>query len=295
MKKIITAAFVVFSISTFAQKSIAVNTAPRAMSKDTQFSYLVEIPEAKIKEVEKDWLKYISAGSKGKATVVNGENLQTDAIYKNISPNPFNVYSKLVETIEGVNLTVWITDNNSAFISKTPNSIEDLAVQKYVRDFAVKEYQTIVQEELKMEQDKQKKLERELAALIRDEESAVKKTNDNERNIARAKDAITTNDADIEASSAKITNQKGMVEQTAADRNANKGAQKTLSNIESDKKSLQKKNDSKSKNIDNKEKDNRAQERNLANAQEKQVAKKAAIDLQKLKVTEVQAKLVGIK
>jgi hypothetical protein len=295
MKKLLSAALVILSINAFAQKNIIVDEAPRAMSKDTQFSYSVEIPQAKVKQVEKDWLKYTSAKSKGKATVLNGEHLQTEAFNKNISANPFNVYSKLFETIDGVNLTVWITDINAAFISKTPNSIEDLAVQKYVRDFAVSQYQQAVREELNTEKDKLKKLEKELVGLIKDEESAVKKTNDNERNIARAKDAITTNDADIDASSNKISNQKDMVNQTAADRNANKGAQKTLSEIESDKKSLQRKNDSKSKSIDNKEKDNRAQERNLAGAQEKQTTKKAEIDLQKVKVAEVQTKLAGIK
>jgi hypothetical protein len=162
MKKILVAAYLTFSITAFAQKNITVDEAPRPMSKDSQFSYLVEIPQAKVKQVEKDWLKYISIKSKGKATVVNGENLQTEAVYKNISPNPFNVYSKLVETTDGVNLTVWLTDNNAAFISKTPNSIEDLAVQKYVRDFAVQEYKLAVEEELKMERNKLNDIENQI-------------------------------------------------------------------------------------------------------------------------------------
>jgi hypothetical protein len=295
MKKILVAAYLTFSITAFAQKNITVDEAPRPMSKDTQFSYLVEIPQAKVKQVEKDWLKYISIKSKGKATVVNGENLQTEAVYKNISPNPFNVYSKLVETTDGVNLTVWLTDNNAAFISKTPNSIEDLAVQKYVRDFAVQEYKLAVEEELKMERNKLNDIEKQQASLIKDEEKSNKKINDNLRAIAKAKDKIVTTQSDIDAASVKIENQKKMVDKTAADANATKGAKKTLNDLEKDKVKSQKNTDGDAKDIESWEKEIREEQRNIADGKQKQGLKLSDIDAQKQIVYGVQTKLSNIK
>jgi hypothetical protein len=295
MKKILVAAYLTFSITAFAQKNITVDEAPRPMSKDSQFSYLVEIPQAKVKQVEKDWLKYISIKSKGKATVVNGENLQTEAVYKNISPNPFNVYSKLVETTDGVNLTVWLTDNNAAFISKTPNSIEDLAVQKYVRDFAVQEYKLAVEEELKMERNKLNDIEKQQASLIKDEEKSNKKINDNLRGIAKAKDKIVTTQSDIDAASVKIENQKKMVDKTAADANATKGAKKTLNDLEKDKVKSQKNTDGDAKDIESWEKEIREEQRNIADGKQKQGLKLSDIDAQKQIVYGVQTKLSNIK
>lgn len=295
MKKILVAAYLTFSITAFAQKNITVDEAPRPMSKDTQFSYLVEIPQAKVKQVEKDWLKYISIKSKGKATVVNGENLQTEAVYKNISPNPFNVYSKLVETTDGVNLTVWLTDNNAAFISKTPNSIEDLAVQKYVRDFAVQEYKLAVQDELETERKKLNEMEKQQAGFIKDEEKSNKNMNDNKRSIEKANDKIVTNHSDIDATSVKIENQKMMVDKTAADANATKGAKKTLNDLEKDKGKSQRNHDNNTKDIEGWEKDTREEQRNIAEGKQKQGMKLSDIDAQKQVVYQVQTKLSNIK
>ncbi len=296
LKSIFFASFFILSFGAFAQKQITVTETPRANSKDTmQLSFAVLIPQTTLKQTENSWLKYVATGSKGKAVVVNGDNLQTAVMNKNISPNPFDIYSKLLETTEGVRVTLWFPENNAVLISKDPTSGANLAVQKYVRDFAVQEYRKAVQKELKAEQEKQKKLETELAVLIKGEEKSVKTVNENQRTTERANDAIATNNADIQNSSNKISNQKGNVESNAADANAAKGAKKTLGEMESDKKDLQKKNETQSKNIDSRDKANRAEERSMVGSQEKQAAKTAAIEKQKAVVAEVQVKLDNIK
>ncbi|MES2620571.1 MAG: hypothetical protein V4615_06955, partial [Bacteroidota bacterium] len=149
MKKIILVALSVLSLSAIAQKEIIVKKDTVAMSKGTQSSFQVVIPEIKLAEAEKDWMKYTISGSKEKVTSVNGENFKKGALNKNVSPNPFNVYSKLLETTEGVKLTVWLTENDTVFIAKEVNSDQNLAAEKYVRDFAVQEYQSVVKKELK--------------------------------------------------------------------------------------------------------------------------------------------------
>ena len=294
MKRILFAVLSVFTFSVFAQKQITVDLAPQTRGKK-DLAFVVEIPQAALKNVESDWLKYVGYGSKGKATEVDGEHLQKGAVNKNISSKPFNIYSKLLETTEGVRLMVWLDKRNTAFISKHPRSGLDYAVQKYVRDFAVMKYRQAVLTELIAEQDKLKELEEELAGFIREEERSVMTISDNERSTVRANDAIAVNNSDIKISSNKIYRQKEMVTYTASDSNATKGAQKTLSDLKTEKENLQKDNEAQGMSIDSRNKENRKEERRTTGSQQDQELKMAEIEKQKQRVQEVQTKVDNIQ
>ncbi len=296
LKQLVFASLSMLSLTAFAQKQITVIETVQPMSKDAgQVSFATVIPQTNLKEAEKNWLKYLGNGSKGKATVVNGNSLQVGVVNKNVSANPFDVNSKLRETTEGVQLTVWFPENSKVFTSKEQSTGANQAMEKYVRDFGVQEYTRVVQRELKAEQDKLKKLESELARLIKDEEKSIKTVSENERTTERANDAIATNNRDIQNSTDKISGQKYNVERNAADANAQKGAKKTLGELEDDKKDLQKQNEKQGKQMDSRGKENRAEERSMVSSIEKQAAKTEAIEKQKAVVAEVQAKLNNIK
>lgn len=296
LKQFVFVSLSILSLTAFSQKQITVIETAQPMCKDTQqVSFATVIPQTNLKESEKNWLKYLSNGSKGKAVIVNGDNLQTGVVNKNISVNPFDVYSKLRETNEGVQLTVWFPENSAVFTSKEQNTGVNQAMEKYIHDFGVQEYKRVVQRELKAEQEKQKNLESELAGLIKAEEKSIKTVSQNERSTERANLAIATNNSDIQNSSDKISNQKDNVDRNAADANATKGAKKTLGELEDDKKDLQKQNEKQGKQMDSRDKENRAEERSMVGSKEKQAAKTEAIEKQKVIVAEVQAKLNNIK
>jgi hypothetical protein len=296
MRFILLASVSALSLSAFAQKNLTVEVADRPMSKGSKISYMVEVPQAKLKDVEKDWLRYTAQNSKGKATTANGEYLQTGAVNVNISPDHMlNIYSKLFGTVEGVRITAWFAENDTLFVQSDSTRGQHKAIEKYVRDFGVMQYRDAVKLELNAAQSKLKALKKDLAGQIRSEEKASDKISDDKRSIDRSNDAIATNKSDQGAASTKIEAQKGMVESTSGDANANKGAKKTLNKNEDEKKTLQRKNDTQSKSIDNKNKNIRAEERNKANAQTNQATKTDAIDKQTLVVQEIQAKLDGIK
>ena len=250
MKKIILAVSLLTISVTFAQQLIEVKVDSTMVNRVNQ-SFSVDIPQVTLKDVKNDWLKYTAKGSSGKASVVNEEYIQTGAVNKNIAPGPFTVYSKIIETPAGVRLTAWLSQNNIVSASGVANSNQNLAVQKYMRDFAVMEYQDAVKAELKKEQNKLATLEKGLADLIKSEEKSTKTMSANGRSNERADDKIATNRSDIKSSSDKIEDQKDMVQKTAADPNASKGAKKTLAELESDKRDLQKENDKQSKKIEN--------------------------------------------
>jgi hypothetical protein len=265
------------------------------MSKGTQPSFLVEIPQVTLAEVEKDWLKYLGRESKEKNTATGMEQHQAGIININISGSPFHVYSKLVEVSGEVHLTAWFTENDTVFFSKESDNDRFLAAEKFLYDFGVREYRQTVQSELTTEQKKQAALENKLAGLIKDEERSIRKISENERSIQKEKDAGITNTSDRYTTSSKIEDQKDMVDQTSSDPNATKGAKKTLKELENEKKKSQRLTETQGQNIDTWNKENRTEERLITESRENQALTVQDIDTQKQKVQEVQAKLGSIK
>ena len=314
MKNTLLLTFCFFSLSSFAQSNPSVDTTmlPSApittvpdhptipatkltMRMDSQGFVSVTIPQMEQRQVQKDWVEYAGRGSKGKATVINGDNLQYGAVNKNISPSQFDISCRLLGTNEGVRVTVWLTENNTLLVSKEQNNDRTQALQKYVYDFVVIEYKQAVMNELKNAQGKQKGMENELTKLIKEDERSGKRIDGDKASIQHTNDAIITGNNDMQSMTAKIELQKGMVDNNAGDPNASKGAKKTLSELEDQKKNLQKQNDKRGKEIMNWTDEIRADERALADDKEKESAKRANIETQKQIVKEIQAKLNSIK
>ena len=294
MKVIFCIALSLISISLFAQETIMV-TVDSSTASVAQHTFSVDIPQTTIKDVKNDWQKHVASGNKGKASFVNEEYIQTGVVNKNISPDPFTMYSKLMETPVGVRLTARLELNYLASSSGVANSNQDLAVQKFLQDFAIDQYRTAVKKELNIEQKKLASLEKDLSKGIKEEEKSTKNMKENDRSNERSEDAISTNNRDINNSTDKISDQKGMVNVTASDPNATKGAKKTLAELKREKRSLQKQNESQSKKIDNRNKENREEDRNIQLAQQNNETLKVAIERQKAVVEVVQVKLNNIQ
>jgi hypothetical protein len=295
MKQLLFVLISIYSTFSFSQKLIVVGISPKTAGGDKQINFQVDIPQTTIKYVEKDWLKLLSKGSKGKATIVDGEYVQPAAVNGSISAIPFNVYTKLVETFEGVQMTVWLTQNKVAFISTDPLSPDNQAVQKFIRDFAVLKYQQAVERELVAEKSTLKKLEKDYATLVRREDKAIKKVTGNVRMTKRANEDIAVNNSDIQKSAAEISDQKAMVVTTSSDANATKGASKTLKKMEKKKTGFQKSNEANGKKNDIRNEENRAAERSMVAAKDDQILVSEAIAKQKIVVQNVQTKLDGIR
>ncbi len=296
MKKSVGLAFLLFvSICSFCQTQVLIEDTLRPISKGLFNGYSTVVAKAALKDVEKDWTKYIAEGSKAKAVAVNGEINIVGASVKNISPKPLIIYSKLLETTEGVKLSAWFTENDSVFISKDSVGEKHLAVQKYLRDFVVRELKQAATAELNTEKEKQTALEKELAGFVKLEEKSNKKISENQRSIQRANDNISSTNEDIQRKDGQISSQKSMVQTTAADANANKGAKQTLKDFENDKKKLQNQIEAQGKTIDRLEKEIRDEQRNIADMRQKQELKSTDIEKQKQTVRNAEAKLNGIQ
>jgi len=295
MKNLLIALMILITTSTYAQVPLVVDMVPQTTDNTTQISYVVLIPQAKLKEVENNWNTYLSHDSRGWSSDDNGVHKQKNVLVKNISPDRFELYSRMNETAKGVHLSVWFTQNGRALVSKTPDSALDLAAKKYVYDFAIGQYREAVQLELQMEQEKQKKMESDLTDLLKANEKSIETVKENEREEKRTSAAIDVTNKDIDDASLDIHDQKQMVKITASDPNAMKGAEKTLGNMEDDKEDLQKDKRKKGEHMDELQKENREAARSMSTTDKNIVLKTAAIEEQKQVVRDVLAKLNNIK
>lgn len=280
----------------WAQSTIAVEQSAQTFSRGEQPSYRVLIPGGKLKDVSNDWNKYLKTKSKGKVEELNGEFVIYGAVNKNVAADGFNVFSKLLETTEGVQLTAWFMRSDSTFMSWKTDENQSKAVEKYMSDFAAAEYRDVVGTELKGEQKKLDELEKELKGFINDEEKSSKNINESERTIERTKTEIKTNEGDQKLKNDQVTKQKAVVESLkATPGDAYKEADKTLKGFENELKKLINENEKMHKQIDKAEKDIREERRNIDKSRQDQNAKRADIDKQRAVVKQVQEKLDGIK
>jgi len=291
-------AFMLMNLLTYnvsAQDALLVEIESQPSASNAQSIFFVDIPQATQAKVEKDWIKYVGKRSKGRASVSSGQHIQLGAVNSNISAEPFDVNSKVVGTPNGVRLSAWLTRNNLAFVEKESIVGQDLAVKKYLRDFALDQYRCAVKDELKAEQSKLKDMEKSMRALEKSGDRSGRAVSSNERSKERTGKAMETSKTEIDQKSARIEGQKDMVDATASDPNANKGANKTLNEMKDERKDLEKLNESQGKNMDDLDVGTRQAERQVALSLQGQVAMQANIDAQRAHVNAVQAKLNSIK
>ncbi len=294
-KQLFSFALVIVAIASFAQQTINIDEAIRPFSKGSYPSYELEIPQSHLSDISKEWMKYLKTGSKNKPVDANGEISINGAVNANLSPAPFNVYSKLLETTTGVKLTAWLTDDDSVYISKDLNN-RDLAVQKYLNDFAAAQYRVAVKVELNGENDKLKKLQGELNALIKQQDKSTKNIEEDKRSIGRNNDLLQTNNNDQQNKQNQISQQQQTVDGLESNPGATlDAAKKQLKDYQNDLKKLISTNEKLHKEIDKWNADIRNEERNITDNQNNQQLKNGDIDKQKLVIQNVQAKLDGIK
>ncbi len=291
-------AFILFFIAgqagLFAQSTLQVKEITANMSKGMKPGFEVEIPRAAAKEIERDWKRHLTTGTKAKLTETNGEIGIHGLDNSDIAPKPFNMYSVITSTQNGVKLTVWFTYNDTVFFSsKTSNTT---GATRYVHDFASASYFLALKSAYHTEREKLEKMKDELEKSIRQQETANLKIAENKRAIARAQDDLNTNNNDQKDAIAAVNQQQAEVNKV---RNGNaeiyKAADKELKDLQNTAKKLQDRNEELHKKIDNWTKENDAQERNIAGSKQSQSKTADAIEKQKALIADLASRLKSVK
>ena len=218
MKKIfLFSAFLTMSMLVHSQKKIEVETGEKSMSKGQQMAITIVIPEAKIKDIEPAWKRYINNRSVGERI----ENLATQVgnIFRNednqvsrdklkveknadefyvrsieessLTKHSMDVYARMTELPEGCQFSAFFQYTDSVFINESNADQERIeSLKSFIRNFGIDAYRSLVDEQIKVAKKE-----------VSTQEGVLK---DIESDSRKEEKAVTRNEADIQEYNADI-------------------------------------------------------------------------------------------
>jgi hypothetical protein len=180
----------------------------KSMSQGLQNALILELPQTNDDFVDKLWKKFTKdfKGGKSKKNKKEDEVFTDDITIPNIgNDNPVDLYTRISEIGDDVELTIWI-DLGGAYLSSSQHPQDYLEAEKLLMRFGLE----VTKEKIKIEIEKE---EKELADL----EKTLKKlerANDNyHREIEQAKEKIKKAEKDIEENNADQENTNKLIEE----------------------------------------------------------------------------------
>lgn len=216
--------FVSFSFFAFSQRKIEVEIGEKNMSKGPQMAISVFIPEAKMKDIETVWKKYINNRSLGErisnlaAQVGNifkseenkvsltklgvekiGDELYVRSIEQtDLTKHSMDVYSRTIETPEGCQFHTFFQLTDSVFINES-NTDQGVIqnMKSYIREFGVVAYRSVVDDQIKEAKKEVSRQKDILKDIETDTKKAEKATGRNEVDIQEYQAGIVDLESDI--------------------------------------------------------------------------------------------------
>lgn len=201
MKRILLlSVFLSFCLLALPQQKLEVEVGVKNMSKGSQMAISIFIPEARLKDIEDDWKKYINNRSFSERignlasqvgnifksepnrnnlkVVKNGDEYYVRSIEEGkITKHSIDIYSRITEQIDGCYLSAFFQFTDSVFISESNVDAERISTLKsYIRDFGVDAYKYVVDNQIreaKKEVDLQESVLKGIKSDTRKEEKAI--------------------------------------------------------------------------------------------------------------------------
>lgn len=195
----------------------------------------VNIPEADVVKVKKEWKKAIEKGTKSKAIETGDEITIFGAIMKDIITSPINIYSSVVGKDSTVMLFASVEFSRDQFAVPETREYENL--MKGLKQFSKDQYIGIVKDQLSAEEKKLKAMEKEIASLRKDQEKLEKGIESANTTISQETYKMATSQTKLGETDSSIEKQNNASE-TVDDVNK-KAFAKELRSLESQKKTLE--------------------------------------------------------
>ena len=209
MKSISTLAFLLIISCTGikAQKPIIVTEDSLNFGKGRLPGLSVLIPEVNYEKTLKNWTKELQSGTKSKLITENNEMTIFGAKLKDLSINPVNVYSKIMNLDSAIKINVAFELKKDVFIERTTSETDLTKAKLYLKEFAKSQYLDLAKDQADAEDKKLRELERELSSLEK-EKTRLQKTIESENtNIVTEKDNITIQNNELTTVSAELIDQ----------------------------------------------------------------------------------------
>jgi hypothetical protein len=212
----------------------------------------VTIPEADYDKALKAWIKDLQAGTKSDVVTENEEMTIFGAKLKNISPNPLNVYSRIVKLDSMLKLYVALEIKKDEYIEKAYRNSEYIKVEEYIREFSKNQYIDVAKDQMDQEGDKLRDLQKELSSLENDKSKMLKSIQSDEATILNEKDNITIQNSELNSVEASLREQKSLLagmeagpaqkEKSEQVKDLEKRKKKALNSVESSENKIEKSN-----------------------------------------------------
>jgi chromosome segregation ATPase len=164
----------------------------------------VTIPEVNYENTLKVWIKNLESGTKSKVVTDNNEMTIFGAKVKDVSPDPVNVYSKMIKLDSMVQLKAAFELKKDQYIDRTGTPAEFSKAQNYLKQFAKDQYIAIVKAQVDVEDKKLREIEKELSSLEKEKTKMQKSIQSNNTEIANEKENITVQNNEVTTVSAAI-------------------------------------------------------------------------------------------
>jgi hypothetical protein len=153
--------------------------------------FSVNIPESDYDKTLGTWIKELQSGTKSKVVTENNEMSIFGANLKNLSPNPINVYSKLIRLDSMLKLYVSFESKKDIYIERTSNVAEYIKVKDYLKQFAKDQYTEVAKARYEAEDKKLYNLQKELTSLENEKSRLLKSIESDKDLIISEKENIT--------------------------------------------------------------------------------------------------------
>ncbi len=168
-----------------AQKPITIMEDSLLVGKYMHPGISVTIPEVNYEKTLKNWIKQIEAGTKSKVVTEDGMMTIFGAMLKKISPNPVNMYSKLVNQDTLNKLMVCIELKKDEYLEPALGDAQMMAARDYLKAFAKDQYIEFIKDEVAAEEKKLKDLTGQLSSLENSYSKTQKKAESSRTTISK--------------------------------------------------------------------------------------------------------------
>jgi predicted nucleic acid-binding Zn-ribbon protein len=194
-----------------AQKPITIMEDSLLVGKYMHPGISVTIPEVNYEKTLKNWIKQIEAGTKSKVVTEDGMMTLFGAMLKKISPNPVNMYSKLVNQDTLNKLLVCIEIKKDEYLEPALGDAQMMVAKDYLKAFAKDQYIEFIKDEVAAEEKKLKDLTGQLSSLENDYSKTQKKAESSRTTISKEQETLATMNGQLSQLSTDINRENSVM------------------------------------------------------------------------------------
>ncbi len=194
-----------------AQKPVIVSDDSLKIGNSLLPALSVTIPEVDYDKALKVWTRELQSGTKSKVVTENSEMSIFGAKIKDISPNPINVFSKLVRLDSVLQLFVTFEKKKDVYVERSSGEADYTKAQDYLKKFAKNQYIDVAKDQADVEEKKLRDLQKELSSLENEQSRMQKSIQSNNASILDEKDNITLQNNELNTVSAALAEQNSLL------------------------------------------------------------------------------------